>query len=279
MSFIGILYPLQLLWEGKSAIIFLHEAVKLARFFLILSLTNLVPVSALARPTCRLLPHHMLSSVTSLQAYSLRARLRLRPVVCHWLLPAIVNEGSSFEQLCNQASWKTKRSNLCREGNTSVSFPGLLHTSSLLIHLFAACRHHHRQSAPTYVYKFVFPFLFISFLVSPLLLFHFSSLSFLFPLCLFLDWLSLVRWMCAFPGQMALLLLRVPSSHFNTRPPCLAWRAIAWGKNSTDALCSSLHGCSQLFCFWVDPRTLGTIIHRFILQRSRLFLFKNLSVQ
>lgn len=27
---------------------------------------------------------------------------------------------------------------------------------------------------------------------------------------------SSVRWMCAFPGQMALLLLAVPGSHFNT---------------------------------------------------------------
>lgn len=30
------------------------------------------------------------------------------------------------------------------------------------------------------------------------------------------DGLSSVRWMCAFPGQMALLLLAVPGSHFNT---------------------------------------------------------------
>nr|XP_046268523.1 doublecortin domain-containing protein 2 isoform X5 [Scatophagus argus] len=38
----------------------------------------------------------------------------------------------------------------------------------------------------------------------------------------FKDWLSLVRWICAFPGQMALLLHCVPGSHFNTQPPRLA---------------------------------------------------------
>lgn len=62
----------------------------------------------------------------------------------------------------------------------------------------------------------------------------------LLPCSLYLlsDGLSSVRWMCAFPGQMALLLLRVPGSHFNTRPPCLAWRAIAWGEGSTFTACS-----------------------------------------
>lgn len=67
------------------------------------------------------------------------------------------------------------------------------------------------------------------------------------------DWLSFGRWMCAFPGQMALLLLRVPGSHFNTRPPCLAWRAIAWGEDSTFTarskcvLWSEPHGCFHFF--------------------------------
>lgn len=53
------------------------------------------------------------------------------------------------------------------------------------------------------------------------------------PLYLLSDWLSSVRWMCAFPGQMAVLLLCVAGSHFNTQPSCLAWRAIAWGRDST----------------------------------------------
>lgn len=67
------------------------------------------------------------------------------------------------------------------------------------------------------------------------------------------DWLSFGRWMCAFPGQMALLLLRVPGSHFNTRPPCLAWRAVAWGEDSTFTasskcvLWSEPHGCFHFF--------------------------------
>lgn len=92
-----------------------------------------------------------------------------------------------------------------------------------------------------------FSFLFFS-VPSPLLPFpspsYFLSVSLLPLAFLYLlpDWLSLVRWMCAFPGQMALLLLCVPGSHFNTRPPCLAWRAIAWGKDSTSTPCSK-HVC------------------------------------
>lgn len=39
------------------------------------------------------------------------------------------------------------------------------------------------------------------------------------------DGLSSVRWMCAFPGQMALLLLAVPGSHFNTLPSLPGERA------------------------------------------------------
>lgn len=84
--------------------------------------------------------------------------------------------------------------------------------------------------------------------------------------------LSLVRWMCAFPGQMSLLLLCVPGSHFNTRPACLAWRAMGKGiyfysiSAETCVLWSSPHWCSHLFwkvistnADWVTNTQMGSL--------------------
>lgn len=76
------------------------------------------------------------------------------------------------------------------------------------------------------------------------------------------DWLS-VRWMCAFPGQMAVLLLHVPGSHFNTQPSCLAWwgplpgeRALALQSAVSMWVCAANCMHPHLFCEGVHPRTL-----------------------
>lgn len=111
----------------------------------------------------------------------------------------------------------------------------------------------------------LFPFFFSHY---PLCLFHLllphtpPSLSLLVFLLVLPDWLSLVRWMCAFPRQMALLLLCVPGSHSDTRP--LVWpdrplpgeRTLIW-HHSANACCAANqpHGHSHLCAHkhkWTD---------------------------
>lgn len=143
---------------------------------------------------------------------------------------------------------------LCRWCHTSGTNLSLL---SAPLHLLQSCTQTH---TPPHLYVHEYTFAFSFFLLFPYHFLFCPSLTSLFPSFTPWEWLCLLRWMCAFPGQMALLLLSVAGSHFNTRPACLAWQDVAWEKKQktyhtmqqTCTLCNKPKNWSHIYFCKVD---------------------------